>query len=63
MKPKKPGQTERRDFIKTLGGATAAMAALPALAHGQSTAPPRRAGARYMGDFAAPKIDRSWWWR
>jgi hypothetical protein len=58
MKTKKPSQTERRNFIKTLGGATAAMAALPALASGQAPAPPRKAGAKYMGDFAAPKIPK-----
>ena len=58
MKTKKPNQTERRDFIKTLGGATAAMAALPAFASGQVPAPPRKAGAKYMGDFAAPKIPK-----
>jgi predicted dehydrogenase len=58
MKTKKPTQTERRNFLKTLGGATAAMAALPALASGQVPAPSRKAGAKYMGDFAAPKLDK-----
>jgi predicted dehydrogenase len=56
MKTKKPTQTERRRFLKTLGGATAAFATLPAL--GSAQAPSRKAGAKYMGDFAAPKIDR-----
>ena len=56
MKHRKPTQSGRRSFLRTLGGATAAMAALPALASGQ--APPRRAGAKYMGDFAAPKLDK-----
>ena len=57
MKTKKPTQTERRNFLKTLGGATAAMAALPALAGAQASAPARKAGAKYMGDFAAPKLE------
>ena len=54
---KKPTQTERRTFLKTLGGATAALAAGPALEAG-AQAPPRPAGARYMGDFAAPRLDK-----
>ncbi len=58
MRTKTPGQTERRGFIKSLGGAAAAMAALPALARGQAAGPPRKAGAKYMGDFAAPKIEK-----
>jgi len=58
MKPKQPGRNERRGFLKSLGGATAGLAALPTLASGQATAPPRRAGARYMGGFAAPKIEK-----
>ncbi len=58
MKTKKPTQTERRNFLKTLGGVTAAMAALPALASGQVPALMRKAGAKYMGDFAAPKLDK-----
>ncbi len=57
MKTRKPTQSGRRSFIKTLGGATAAMAALPALASGQAAAP-RKAGAKYMGDFAAPKLPK-----
>ncbi|MGE5200267.1 MAG: twin-arginine translocation signal domain-containing protein, partial [Rhodospirillaceae bacterium] len=35
MKTKKPTPSERRNFLKTIGGATAAMAALPAFANGQ----------------------------
>ena len=57
MKTRRPTQSGRRSFIKTLGGATAAMAALPALASGQAAAP-RKAGAKYMGDFAAPKLPK-----
>jgi predicted dehydrogenase len=58
MNTKKPTRTERRKFLRTLGGATAAFAAFPALASAQATAPARGAGAKYMGDFAAPKIDK-----
>ncbi len=57
MKTRRPTQSGRRSFLKTLGGATAAMAALPALASGQAAAP-RKAGASYMGDFAAPKLPK-----
>jgi predicted dehydrogenase len=57
MKTRRPSQSGRRSFLKTLGGATAAMAALPALASGQAAAP-RKAGAKYMGDFAAPKLPK-----
>ncbi|RPJ69980.1 MAG: gfo/Idh/MocA family oxidoreductase [Acidobacteria bacterium] len=55
MKTKKPTQTERRSFLKTLGGATAAIATLPVLGSAQALS--RKAGAKYMGDFAAPKLD------
>lgn len=57
MKTKKPTQAERRNFLKTLGGATAAFATLPVLGSAQASAPARGAGAKYMGDFAAPKLD------
>ena len=58
MKTKKPTQTERRGFLKTLGGATAALATLPVLGSAQGSGPARKAGAKYMGDFAAPKLDK-----
>jgi predicted dehydrogenase len=48
----------RRSFLKALGGFTAGMAALPSLAAAQAAAPSRAAGAKYHGDFAAPKLDR-----
>ena len=50
--------TPRRSFIKTLGSLTASLVAYPALASAQSSgaAPSRRSGAKYMGDFAAPKL-------
>jgi predicted dehydrogenase len=49
--------TERRSFLKVLGGLTAALTTVPRAAAGQASAPGRRAGARYMGDFAAPRLD------
>lgn len=52
----------RRKFLKTLGGLTAGMAALPMLTSAQNAAskdaPARPASAKYMGDFAAPKLDK-----
>jgi predicted dehydrogenase len=53
-----PSQPPRRGFLKTLGGLAAAVTAWPALASAQSSVPSRRTGARYMGDFAAPKLDK-----
>lgn len=52
--------TQRRDFIKILGGATAAMGTLPFIGTGcaSSSAFRRPSSARYMGDFAAPKLDK-----
>jgi len=58
MTPNLPSATPRRSFIKALGGLTASFAALPTLANAQAPAPPRRAGANYMGDFAAPKLEK-----
>jgi len=63
--------SNRRDFLKTLGVAGTALAAGGALAPQTTTgaqveaAPPghsgRRLGAKYMGDFAAPKLDTVRW--
>lgn len=50
--------TPRRNFIKALGGITAGLASIPHLASAQAQTPSPRAGARYMGDFAAPKLDK-----
>jgi predicted dehydrogenase len=47
----------RRSFLKTLGGVGAAMTAAAGLANAQG-APSRASGAKYMGDFAAPKLDK-----
>lgn len=55
MNPTPPNPTPRRHFIKSLGGITAGLASLPVLAQAQSSAPARQSGAKYMGDFAAPK--------
>ena len=50
--------TPRRNFIKALGGLTASLAALPTLTSAQTAASTRRQGAKYMGDFSAPKLDK-----
>jgi predicted dehydrogenase len=47
----------RRGFLKSLGGFGAGMATLPTLA-AAANAPSRQSGTRYMGDFAAPKLDK-----
>lgn len=53
-----PSSTPRRNFIKSLGGLTAGLAALPQLARANAPAPSRPAQAKYMGDFAAAKLDK-----
>jgi predicted dehydrogenase len=61
MTPIEPNQTQRRGFLKALGGLTAGLASLPALTQAQArqeAAPSRAAGAKYMGDFAAPKLEK-----
>jgi predicted dehydrogenase len=58
MTPNQPIPTPRRSFIKALGGITASFATLPALATAQSAAPTRKSGAKYMGDFTAPKLEK-----
>ena len=50
--------TPRRNFIKAVAGLTAGLAALPSVAKAQGAAPSRRSGAKYMGDFAAPKLEK-----
>jgi predicted dehydrogenase len=57
MKTTDANVTERRSFLKVLGGLTAALAAVPGAASGQGAASARRAGAKYMGDVTAPKLD------
>lgn len=56
MTPETSNSTPRRNFIKTLGGLTAGFAALPSFAHAQTAVPSSLPGAKYMGDFAAPKL-------
>lgn len=58
MTPLKPTQDERRGFLRKLGGLTAALTTLPSIVAAQAAAPDRRAGAKYMGDFVAPKLDK-----
>ena len=45
MTPTDPNVSERRSFLKMLGGLTAAFATLPAALSGQGSALPRAAGA------------------
>ena len=47
----------RRNFLKTLGGVGAAITASAGIVNAQG-APARAAGAKYMGDFAAPKLEK-----
>ncbi len=58
MRPNTNSVTPRRHFIKTIGGFTASLAALPSLAQARAAARSRQAGAKYMGDFAAPKLEK-----
>lgn len=53
-----PNSTPRRNFIKTIGGITAGLAALPTFAHAQAASTTRKSGAKYMGDFVAPKLEK-----
>jgi len=50
-----PHTGSRRGFLKTLGGISAGIAGLPTLA---AAATARPSGAKYMGDFVAPKLDK-----
>ncbi len=54
--PELPRGESRRGFLRTLGALGAGVAAFPSIA--SSAVPPRPSGARYMGDFAAPKLDK-----
>jgi predicted dehydrogenase len=58
MTPDSHSANPRRHFIKALGGLTAGMAALPSFAQARATTPSRPVGAKYMGDFAAPKLEK-----
>lgn len=48
----------RRKFIKAIGSFTAAIAGAPALVNAQTAPPARASGAKYMGDFAAAKLEK-----
>ena len=61
MNPSNIPSHPRRDFLKSLGGLTAGIAAFPALSSAKSAdvhIPSRRSGAKYMGDFVAPKLEK-----
>lgn len=45
----------RRSFLKTMGAAGAGLAAFTTAANAQTSRP---TGAKYMGDFVAPKLDK-----
>src|SRR6188768_933874 len=60
MNPSDLPTNPRRGFLKALGGLTAGFAAFPSFTSAQSGAntPSRLSGAKYMGDFAAPKLEK-----
>ena len=60
MNPSEIPSSPRRGFLKALGGITAGLAGLPALSSAQNrvNTPSRRTGAKYMGDFSAPKLEK-----
>ncbi|MES2477427.1 MAG: Gfo/Idh/MocA family oxidoreductase [Verrucomicrobiota bacterium] len=58
MTPQPANTTPRRNFLKTIGGLTAGLAALPGLSKAQPEIPSRPSAAKYMGDFMAPKLDK-----
>ncbi|MGC4014106.1 MAG: hypothetical protein QM755_06235 [Luteolibacter sp.] len=60
MNPSDMNSTQRRGFLKAIGGLTASFAALPTLlaAQGSSDSSSRASSAKYMGDFAAPKLEK-----
>ena len=60
MNPSDLPSNPRRGFLKALGGITAGLAAFSSFSSAQTGAntPSRRSGAKYMGDFAAPKLDK-----
>ena len=58
MTPEASNFTPRRNFIKSIGGLAAGFAALPSFAQAQTAPPSSQPGAKYMGDFAAPKLDK-----
>ena len=61
MTPSEMPSNPRRSFLRSLGGLTAGIAAFPAFSSAQTgtaNTPIRLSGAKYMGDFAAPKLEK-----
>ena len=60
MSPSDIPSNQRRGFLKALGGLTARLAAFPAFSSAQrgNNASSRPSGSKYMGDFAAPKLEK-----
>ena len=60
MNPSDIPTRPRRDFLKALGGLTAGLASIPVIASAreQLKSPSRPKGAKYMGDFTAPKLEK-----
>jgi len=60
MDPESNSRNPRRDFLKALGGITAGFAAFPAISSARTKpgTPSRGSGAKYMGGFAAPKLEK-----
>ena len=54
--PVTPENNSRRNFIKTIGGAGAGLAAASEVVKATAGTPSRPTGAKYMGDFIAPKL-------
>ncbi len=48
----------RRNFLKTLGAAGAGLAATSVIAKTSTSAPSRPSGAKYLGNFVSPKIEK-----
>ncbi len=53
--------SNRRDFIKTIGAFGAGVAAVGAATDAEAAVGNRSQGARYMGDFAATKLEKVRW--
>ncbi|MBK1828791.1 Gfo/Idh/MocA family protein [Haloferula rosea] len=53
-----PSSAGRRGFLKKLGGIGAGVAAAGPILRAAESAPARLSGAKYMGDFVAPKLEK-----
>ncbi|XOV90984.1 MAG: Gfo/Idh/MocA family protein [Bacteroidota bacterium] len=49
--------SNRRDFLRKTSLAGAGLSLIPAFSNAENSVPPPAAGAVYMGDFTAPKLD------